>query len=178
MIFCPLPGIPIVTQGFGQRPEIYSQFGLAGHNGIDFGCDVGTTVYAPHYGTATVKDDGSTGSGLYVVIDGPTRRSLLAHLSQVSVANGQPISQGDPIAQSGTSGFSSAPHLHWTFKLLQNKAVLNKDNGFEGAIDVTELTRLWQDMNLHQHATYTDFAAEYLAVNFPPNQYLKNPALH
>ena len=177
MIFCPLPGTPTVTQGFGQRPEVYSQFGLAGHNGIDFGCDIGTTVYAPHDGVATVKDDGDKGYGKYVVIDGPTRRSLLGHLSEVKVANGQNVSQGDPVAKSGMTGFSTAPHLHWTFKLMNGKTVLNKDNGYEGAIDVTEFTRLWHDQNLRQHATYTDFAKEYLAVNFPSNQYLKNPAI-
>lgn len=177
MIFSPLPGTPTVTQGFGQNPQIYSQFGLAGHNGIDFGCDVGTTIYAPHDGVATVKDDGANGYGLSVVIDGPTRRSLLGHLSETNVVTGQSISQGDPIGKSGQSGFSTAPHLHWTFKLLLNKQVQNKDNGYDGAIDVTEFTRLWQDQNLRQHATYTDFAKEYLAVEFPGNQYLKNPGL-
>lgn len=177
MIFSPLPGTPTITQGFGQNPQIYSQFGYQGHNGIDFGCDVGTTIYAPHDGIATVKDDGSNGYGLYIVIDGPTRRSLLGHLSETHLTNGQNVSQGDPIGKSGQSGFSTAPHLHWTFKLLKDKKVQNKDNGYDGAVDVTELTRLWQDQNLRQHANYTDFAKEYLAVNFPANQYLHNPAI-
>jgi murein DD-endopeptidase MepM/ murein hydrolase activator NlpD len=177
MIFSPLPGTPTITQGFGQNPEIYSQFGFLGHNGIDFGCPVGTTIYAPHDGVVTLKDDGDKGYGLYVVIDGPTRRSLLAHLSETHLVGGQNISQGDPAGKSGQSGFSTAPHLHWTFKLMDGKKVLNKDNGYEGAIDVTELTRLWQDQNLRQHAEYTDFAKEYLAMTFEPNQYLKNPAL-
>lgn len=60
---------------------------------------------------------------------------------------------------------------------MDGKKVLNKDNGYDGAINVTELTRLWQDQNLRQHAVYTDFAKEYLAMTFPPNQYLHNPAL-
>lgn len=178
MIFCPLPGTPLITQGFGQRPDIYGQFGLQGHNGIDFGCDVGTVVYAPHDGVVTIKDDGGTGYGLHVIIDSPTRRSILAHLSRADVGNNQPISQGDPIAHSGNSGFSSAPHLHWTFKLMNGKQVVNHDNGYEGAVDVTELTRLWLDKNLHQDAAYTEFAKEYVTMTFPWNQYLKNPALH
>ncbi len=178
MIFCPLPGTPTVTQGFGQNPQIYSQFGFEGHNGIDFGCPVGTTIYAPHDGVVTLKNDGDNGYGLYVVIDGSTRRSVLAHLSETHLQDGQNISQGDPIGTSGQSGFSTAPHLHWTFKLMKDKKVQNKDNGYDGAIDVTELTRLWQDQNLRQHAIYTDFAKEYLAMEFPENQYLKNPAIH
>lgn len=176
MIFSPLPGTPTVTQGFGQNPEIYSQFGYAGHNGIDFGLDEGTLIYAPHDGVASVCDDGDKNYGLYLVIDDPKRRSILGHLSEVLVADGQTIYQGDPIAKSGNSGMSTNPHLHWTFKVMSNGTVLNKDNGYDGAIDVTEFTRLWLDQDLHFDAQYTEFAQEYLAMSFEANQYLKNPS--
>jgi murein DD-endopeptidase MepM/ murein hydrolase activator NlpD len=178
MIFSPLPGTPIVTQGFGQNPDVYSAFGFQGHNGIDFGVDIGTPVYAPNDGIATVKDDGTQGYGKHVVIKDSNRYSLLAHLSEVSVSNGQKVSQGDPIGKSGQSGFCTAPHLHWTYKLQSNGSTLNKDNGYEGAIDVSEFTRLWLDQDLHFDAEYTDFAKEYLAMAFTPNQYLKNPSRH
>jgi murein DD-endopeptidase MepM/ murein hydrolase activator NlpD len=174
MIFSPLPGTPIVTQGFGQHPEIYSQYGYLGHNGFDFGVPEGTKVFAPHDGVVTVKDDGATNYGKYVVIDAPTRRSLLAHCSQFLVTNGQSISQGDPVALSGKTGNATAPHLHWTFKLMQNGTVLNKTNGFDGAMDCSEVTRLWQQQNIHQHATYTADAQPYLSMTFKPNQYIKN----
>lgn len=176
MIFSPLPGTPIVTQGFGQNPDIYSQFGFAGHNGIDFGLDVGTIIYAPNDGIASVKDDGEKGYGLHVVIKSDSRYSLLAHLSEATVTEGQTISQGDPIGKSGKSGFCTAPHLHWTFKLLKKGVVQHKDNGYDGAIDVTEFTRLWLDQDLHHDADFTDFAKEYLAMSFSENQYLKNPS--
>lgn len=178
MIFCPLPGTPRISQGFGQNPQIYSQFGFKGHEGIDFDCDIGTTVYAPHDGTATVKDEGTQNYGLSLTIDDGKRRSLLAHLSQVLVTNGQKISQGDPVAKSGNSGMTTGTHLHWSFKLVANGQPVNKDNGYGGAMDVTEFTRLWDDKNLHQHAEYEDDAKPYLAMTFPANAYLKNPALH
>lgn len=178
MIFCPLPGKPVVTQGFGQNPQIYGQFGYAGHNGIDFGVPEGTTIYAPHDGVVKITDDGDKNYGLYVVIDDPRRRSILGHLSEVLVPDGHRISQGDPVAKSGCTGFCTAAHLHWTFKIMENGKVANKSNGYDGAIDVTELTRLWLDQNLHQHAEFTDFAKEYLAMSFEGNQYLKNPSLH
>lgn len=174
MIFSPVPGKPIITQGFGQNSDIYAQFGFLGHNGIDFGLEVGTTIYAPNDGIASIKDDGDKGYGIHVVIKSDTRYSLLAHLSEVSVTEGQNVSQGDPIGKSGESGFCMGPHLHWTYKLLSNGKVLNKDNGYDGAIDVTEYTRLWLDQDLHRDAEYTDFAKEYLAMNFTENQYLKN----
>lgn len=173
MIFCPLPGTPLVTQGFGQNPANYAPFGLQGHEGIDFGVPEGTQVYAPHDGVATIKDEGTHSYGLSLTIDDGKRRSLLAHLSSVSVTNGQTLYQGDPIAKSGKSGNASGPHLHWTFRIIKNGVVQNKDNGFNGAIDVSELTRLWLDQDLHNHAQYTVEAQPYLAMTFTPNQYLK-----
>lgn len=178
MIFSPLPGTPLITQGFGQNPQIYGAFGFQGHEGIDFGVPEGTLVYAPHDGIITIKNEGTQAYGLSVTIDDGKRRSLLAHLSQTLVQNGQSISQGDPVAKSGKTGMAEGPHLHWTFKLLKNGVVQNKDNGFQGCMDVTEFVRLWDDKNLHQHAQYTPDAQAYLAMNFTANQCLKNPALH
>jgi murein DD-endopeptidase MepM/ murein hydrolase activator NlpD len=176
MIFSPLPEIPTVTQGFGQNPQIYNQFGLDGHNGIDFDCPMGTTVYAPHDGVASIVDDGQSGYGLHLIITDANRKSALAHLSQCLVQNGQRIYQGDPVAKSGDSGFVSAPHLHWTFKLLRNGSILNADNGYEGAVDVTEFTRLWQEKDLHGDAVYTAEAQPYLSMTFASNVYLSRHA--
>lgn len=178
MIFCPLAGTPLISQGFGQNPQLYSQFGLQGHNGIDFSVPEGTQVYAPHDGIATVKDEGTNGYGLSVTIDDGKRRSLLAHLSQATCTTGQTIYQGDPIGKSGKTGMASGPHLHWTYKSVKNGVVQNKDNGYDGGIDVTEFTRLWLDKDCHHDSDYTDDAKAYLAMNFTDNQYLKNPARH
>jgi len=178
MIFCPLPGRPLVTQGFGQNPDLYAPFGLAGHNGIDFGIPEGTVVYAPHDGIAKVADDGANGYGLSVTIEDGKRRSLLAHLSETNVTNGQAIYQGDPIGKSGKTGNATGPHLHWTYKILKNAVVQNKDNGFDGAVDVTEFTRLWLDEDLHFDAEYADSAQAYLSMVFDANQYLKNVTQH
>jgi murein DD-endopeptidase MepM/ murein hydrolase activator NlpD len=178
MIFSPLPGTPIVTQGFGQNPQIYSQFGYLGHNGHDFGVPVGTVIYAPHDGVASIKDDGSNNYGLYVVIEDAKRRSILAHLSEVLVQHGQTVYQGDPIAKSGQSGMCTAAHLHWTYKIMKNGIVQNKDNGYDGAVDVSEFTRLWLDEDLHFNAQYTADAQPYLSMSFGGNQYMKNPSRH
>ncbi|MBI3331939.1 M23 family metallopeptidase [Candidatus Peregrinibacteria bacterium] len=176
MIFSPIPGAPLITQGFGQNPDLYLPFGLAGHNGIDFGIPEGTIVYAPHDGIATVKDEGIAGYGLSVTIDDGKRRSLLAHLSKTTVTTGQNIYQGDPVGESGKTGHATGPHLHWTYKILKSGVVQNKDNGYDGAVDVTEFTRLWLDQDLHYDAEYADTAQEYLSMTFSDTQYLKNIA--
>lgn len=173
MIFCPLPGTPLVTQGFGQNADVYQKYGMAGHNGVDFGIDEGTAVYAPHDGTVTVKDNGTKDYGLHVVISDGRRHSVLAHLSATHLQSGQKISQGDEAGKSGKTGDATGPHLHWTFKLLKNGVAEFKDNGFQGAVDPSALTRLWQDENLLQHAHYTDDAKETLTIALEANQRLR-----
>ena len=175
MIFSPLPGRPLITQGFGQNPADYAAFGMAGHNGIDFGVSEGTVIYAPHDGVITVKDEGTQGYGLSVTIDDGKRRSLLAHLSHAKVVNSQTIAQGDPVALSGKSGNATGPHLHWTFKLIKNGVVQNADNGYQGAMDVTECTRLWEEKDLHSDAEYAATATDYVSMTFQSNQYIKRP---
>lgn len=175
MIFCPLPGAPTISQGFGQNPDIYKQFGFLGHEGIDFSVPIGTTIYAPHDGMVTVKDTGPQGYGLHLVIQDAKRCSLLAHLSKTTLKTGDNVSQGDPVGESGQSGMTTGPHLHWTFRLLQNGVTLNKDNGFGGALDVSQFVRLWQPQNLYDHATYTTDAMACKALTLAQNQQLKNP---
>jgi len=175
MIFSPIADTPLITQGFGQNPDIYSGYGYDGHNGIDFGCPVGTKIYAPHDGTATVVNDGDSGYGLHIVITDAKRKSVLAHLSGTLVQNGQTIYQGDPVALSGESGQCTGPHLHWTYKIMKNGQVQNQNNGYDGAMDVTEYTRLWGDKDMHYDSDYTDDAKPYLDMTFAGNQYLDNP---
>jgi len=178
VIFSPLPDTPTITQGFGQNPQIYQAFGLAGHNGLDFDCATGTLIYAPHDGIASITDDGNSGYGLALVITDTKRRSTLAHLSECLVTDGQTIYQGDPVAKSGNSGASTGAHLHWTYKILKDGVVQNEDNGYDGAVDVSEFTRLWLDQDLHFDSTYTADAQPYLTMTFADNQYLKNPTRH
>ena len=151
---------------------------MKGHNGIDFAVPLGTNVYAPHEGYVKTKDNGKAGYGKHVVIEDAKRRSLLAHLSEISVTNGQAVYQGDPIGKSGKSGNATGPHLHWTYKIVQNGLVKNKNNGYQGAVDVTEFTRLWLDQDLHTNADYTDDAKPYLTMTFTAEQYLQNPTRH
>jgi murein DD-endopeptidase MepM/ murein hydrolase activator NlpD len=178
MIFSPLPSTPLITQGFGQNPADYAIFDLVGRNGIEFGIPMGTAVYAPHDGVATVKDEGIKNYGLSITIDDGKRRSLLAHLSHANVQTGQQISQGDAVGLSGKSGNATGPHLHWTFFLVMNGQIQHTDNGFQRAMDVTECTRLWLAQDLHHDAQYAQSAQGYLSLSLPANQYIKNMAVH
>ncbi|MFD4556775.1 transglycosylase family protein [Streptomyces sp. NPDC058469] len=83
------------------------------HTGVDFLVPTGTSVKAIE--TGTVVSAGWAGSyGYQVVIrhaDG--RYSQYAHLSAISVRDGQSVGEGQRIGRSGSTGNTTGPHLHF-----------------------------------------------------------------
>jgi len=83
------------------------------HTGVDFLVPTGTSVKAIE--TGTVVSAGWAGSyGYQVVIrhaDG--RYSQYAHLSAISVRDGQTVGEGQRIGRSGSTGNTTGPHLHF-----------------------------------------------------------------
>lgn len=106
----PAPGYPM-TSPFGWR--IHPISGKARpHNGIDYGTPMGIPIKASDGGTV-VYSGNMSGYGKTVDIkhcDG--RMTRYAHLSQILVGRGA-IKQGQVIANSGSTGFSTGPHLHF-----------------------------------------------------------------
>lgn len=94
------------TSGFGKR------WGRM-HKGVDWACPTGTTVYASSDGVVEYAD-WSNGYGYNVIIDHPDgRKTRYCHLSRTLVTAGAGVSQGDPIALSGSTGRSTGPHVHF-----------------------------------------------------------------
>lgn len=87
------------------------------HLGNDWGCPIGTPIYAAESGTVTgISTSGawSGGAGNYVIIDhGNGLLTKYFHLSTANVLPGQTVQRGQQIAQSGNTGDSTGPHLHW-----------------------------------------------------------------
>lgn len=95
------------TSGFGQR------WGKL-HAGVDFGVPVGTDVKAADAGVVTEAGETSNGYGIAVKIshrDG--RETYYAHNSKVVVKVGDKVYRGQHIAESGNTGRSTGPHLHF-----------------------------------------------------------------
>ena len=103
---------------------------VADHQGIeayawDFPMDTGTLVLAARAGTVTMVKSDSNLAGFhvryhddanYVVIDhGDGTQALYLHLMVhgALVQVGQRVQQGQPIALSGDTGWTSGPHLHF-----------------------------------------------------------------
>jgi len=130
-----------VTQAFGSRPDVYKQFGLKGHNGIDLRTRYIDTplahmeVFASHDGVCDVRWD-KTGYGTHVRISNKGfGMTLYGHLSKAVVAKGQIVKAGQLIGFTGNTGFSSAPHLHWEWR----PEPLKSNNGYAGAADQLKL---------------------------------------
>lgn len=124
-------GIGFVKQHFGENPANYRRFGLAGHNGLDYPCPVGSHVLSMIDGIVwKVADQGADGYGRYVTVRNGIFETTYAHLSEVSVKVGDQIDMGDMVGLSGNTGNSTGPHLHITVKVMgmRNPAYL-------GAID-------------------------------------------
>ena len=132
-----------LSQGFGSNPEMYKPFGIIAHNGIDFGYEDVTPVYSSHDGVANTGEDSNKGLG--VTVTDSEKKTIYWHFKSFSVRNGQTVKTGDLLGYGDSTGFSTGPHLHYGLKLLDSSGnVLNRDNGYDGAIDPTPFL-CWPD---------------------------------
>lgn len=121
----PTPGYYRITSPYGYRKHpILGTNKL--HTGIDIGVSYGKNVLAANSGTVIMaKYNGAY--GYCVIIDhGGGLGSLYAHLSAFSVKVGDVVATGQKIAEVGTSGLSTGPHLHFEVRL--NGAHTSPDN--------------------------------------------------
>ena len=116
-----------ISSGYGNRSASIS--GWSFHGGIDItgGGIYGKPVYASRGGTVIKASWGNTGYGNYVILDhGDGFVSLYGHCSSLSVSTGQSVSKGQHIANVGSTGNSTGPHLH--FEVRYNGAKQNPLN--------------------------------------------------
>jgi murein DD-endopeptidase MepM/ murein hydrolase activator NlpD len=101
-----------ISSGFGWRvhPILgYSRF----HSGIDFGAEYGSTIRAADNGVV-IFAGWYGGYGYAVVINhGKSISTLYGHASKLYVAEGQAVQRGEAIAEVGSTGLSTGPHLHF-----------------------------------------------------------------
>ncbi len=108
--------------------QITTHFGEGGHTGIDItgGGAYGTPVLASGDGVVKVASvqNPDSGYGKYIIIDhGGGIQTLYAHCSLLSVSVGQTVSAGQQIAQVGSTGWSTGPHIH--FEVRKNSQAVN-----------------------------------------------------
>lgn len=108
----PLPASAAITSTFGTRVDPFNGR-LASHTGIDFREAHGAAVYASGAGRVVMASYNG-GYGNMVEIDhGNGVTSRYAHLSAITVRDGQQIAAGAMIGRIGSTGRSTGPHLHY-----------------------------------------------------------------
>jgi murein DD-endopeptidase MepM/ murein hydrolase activator NlpD len=85
------------------------------HTGVDFACKIGTPILAVADGKITNASWGkSYGKQIVMAVDGGF--VIYAHLNAVRVKPGQKVTKGQIIGESGNTGNSSGPHLHFEMR--------------------------------------------------------------
>ena len=111
----PLADYQMVTSLLKDRPT---------HAGMDFKAPVGTSVLATRSGTVTRTNWNTRANGYCVEVkfaDGTLAKYL--HLEKTDVRPGQRVAAGTSLGQSGNTGRSTAPHLH--YQLNKGRRVLD-----------------------------------------------------
>ena len=88
------------------------------HAAIDIPGESGTPILAAESGT--VRETGFDAErGNYLILDhGDGLTTLYAQCREILVTEGQSVAAGDPVAEMGSTGRSTGPHLH--FAVLQD----------------------------------------------------------
>lgn len=87
------------------------------HEGVDISAPKGTPIFAAAKGRV-IRAGWVVGYGLTVEVDhGFGYTTLYGHASKVLVSRGQMVNRGDVIAQVGSTGIATAPHLHYEVTL-------------------------------------------------------------
>lgn len=108
---------PVANSAVGAGYRVAGSSWSSGyHTGVDFPVSTGTTVRAVGPGTV-VTAGWSSSYGYQVVIKHKDRvYSQYAHLSSLGVTPGQKVGAGKKVGQSGNTGNSSGPHLHFEIR--------------------------------------------------------------
>lgn len=105
-----------MASGYGLRIHpIYKTRRM--HWGMDFSAPQGTNIYATGDGVVKSTKKSRKGFGHHLVINhGFGYETTYAHMSKFNVRRGQKVKRGDLIGLVGSTGSSTAPHLHYEVK--------------------------------------------------------------
>lgn len=101
------------SSGYGMRMHPVYNVPLF-HAGMDFVAPPGANIYATGDGVVTSVRTSLTGHGKHVVVDhGYGYETLYAHMSAFNVKVGDKVTRGQVVGFVGSTGTSTAPHLHY-----------------------------------------------------------------
>lgn len=139
----PDPSIYRLSSGFGYRKDpVYGH--TARHNGVDFALAPGNSVYATGDGVVESVRFDFFGYGNNVIIDhGFGYKTRYAHMKTIGVAEGMKIKRGECVGESGNSGKSTGPHLH--YEVIYKDRPVNPSNYYDLSITPEEYATMVQN---------------------------------
>ena len=111
-----VPSRSTVTSPFGTRRTFNASL-LSRHLGVDFRAEEGAEIGAPNGGQVVFAAEHYLTGKTLVLDHGLGLHSIFIHLSSFEVDEGHRVSKGDLIARAGSTGRTTAPHLHWSVRL-------------------------------------------------------------
>ena len=133
-----------MASGFGYRIHPIHKIRKM-HTGMDFTAPTGTPIYATGDGVIKKVVTSRRGYGNHVVIKhNYGYETLYAHMSKFNVMKGQKVKRGDVIGYVGSTGTSTAPHLHYeVIKIEGGKArKINPINFYFNDLSPEEFDRM------------------------------------
>ena len=92
------------------------------HFGIDIAAPKGMPVLAPADGVITLAHPDTYFNGGLIALDhGHGLSSWFSHLSRLLVKKGERVKRGTKIAEVGSTGRSTGPHLDWRINLFERR---------------------------------------------------------
>ena len=102
-----------ITSYYGTRKDPFNKHKKF-HSGVDILAKIDTPVRAAESGRVIFAGE-KGGLGKAIVIDhGSGLRTIYGHLNRFLTTNGREVTRGEIIAGAGSTGRSTAPHLHFT----------------------------------------------------------------
>lgn len=120
----PVPGKFTITSNFGGRTDPFSKK-ASNHKGVDIGAPQGTNIVAAEAGVVIVAQ-WVNGYGNTVVLDhGSGIWTWYGHIRNngIIVKEGATVKKGEKIAEVGSTGQSTGPHLH--FEVRKNEVPID-----------------------------------------------------
>lgn len=125
-----LPTEGTITFGF-HDPDYVRLFGRI-HNGVDIAAPAGRPIYSTMSGRVVVAGWNIQGYGNLVAIENGQVTILLAHHSRILVKAGDQVEAGQQVAEAGSTGYSTGPHVHYEVR-VNNACVDPLGDGTETA---------------------------------------------
>jgi murein DD-endopeptidase MepM/ murein hydrolase activator NlpD len=106
-----------LTSHFGNRTDPFNGESTEMHLGVDIAALFGTQVHAPADGRIIFAQRNAAYGNLVIIDHGNGLTTRMGHLSRFNVKVGQTVRKNEVVAYVGTSGRSTAPHLHYEVRL-------------------------------------------------------------